>query len=374
MKIIISPDSFKGSISSADACEVIKRSILELEADADIVCVPIADGGEETLDALVPVERQKRTEVTGPLFEKVSAVYGYTDNMAIIEMAVAAGLTLIPESRRKAADTTTYGVGELILDAIGNGYKKIMLTVGGSATNDGGCGMLAALGAKFFDGDGNSFVPTGGTLKDIARIDISGVRRELYDCEFFIATDVKNPLVGELGATNIYAPQKGATAEELSSMENGMSHYAALLKELSGKDVATVEGAGAGGGVSVPLIALFRHRIRSGIDTVLDSAEFDLLLSGADAVITGEGRIDTQSLFGKAISGVTRRANAAGVPVYCFVGGIGSDKSELLKMGIEDIYDIASLARSLDDAMSNASGYLFDIAKRFLEEVRKNEK
>ena len=369
MKIIIAPDSFKGSISSADVCRTVKQSILECRPDAEIVCIPIADGGEGTLDALVPPADQIKKNVSGPLFERMTAKYGVMGKTAVIEMAAAAGLTLVPENKRSAAFTTTYGVGELIADALSCGYRRIMLTAGGSATNDGGCGMMAALGVKFFGEKGEAFVPTGATLESIRSIDVSELCKELYECEIFVATDVKNPLLGELGATSVYAPQKGADAEELARMEQGMTHYAALLKQVSGRDVSAVEGCGAGGGIAAPLVALLDAKIRSGIDTVLDSADFDAALENADMVITGEGKIDRQSLYGKAISGVTKRANATGVPVYCFVGGIGDDKQQLLSMGIEDIYDIASLSSSLEDAMENAEAYLSLIAKNLIERL-----
>ena len=374
MKVIIAPDSFKGSSSSADACCIIKRRILDICPKADVICIPIADGGEGTLDALVDSNSRKQMTVTGPLGDKICARYGHIGKTAIVEMAAAAGLTLVPSKNRSAANTTTYGVGELIADAIDNGFRKIMLTAGGSATNDGGCGMMAALGVSFFDKNGTPFVPTGGTLADIAKIDVSGIKPELYRCEITIATDVKNPLLGQYGATCVYAPQKGANADELTQMEQGMVHYAALLKDISEKEVSSVEGCGAGGGIAAPLVAVLNASIRSGIDTVLDSADFDAALKNADIVITGEGKIDRQSLFGKAISGVTKRANAGGVPVYCFVGGIGDDKEQLLSMGIADIYAISSLARSLSDAMENASKYLDIITEQFVEEVINHEK
>lgn len=369
MKFVIAPDSFKGSISAHIACEAIKRGIEEIIPSATLICKPIADGGEGTLDALIPFERQIKLSVTGPLFKPVSAQYGNIGDTAIIEMAAAAGLTLVPEGDRKAGNATTYGVGEIIVDAIRNGYRKIMLTVGGSATNDGGCGMLAALGARFTNVDGKDFIPTGNTLYNISRIDLSGVIKEIFDCEFIIATDVKNPLLGEKGATYVYAPQKGAIHKELDNMEKGMAHYAQLLTAMSKRNVAEIEGCGAGGGVSATLLAFFNARIQSGIDTVLDITDFDNALTDADAVITGEGKIDSQSLFGKAISGVAKRANENGIPVYCFVGCVGDDTNKLKSMGITDIFDILSIANSSDDAMKNADKYLCIIAKEFAKNI-----
>ena len=365
MKFVIAPDSFKGSISAQDACAAIKRGIEEIIPSASVICKPIADGGEGTLDALIPPERQIRLSVTGPMFKPVTARYGNIGDVAIIEMAAAAGLTLVPESDRNAGNTTTYGVGEIITDAISNGYRRIMLTVGGSATNDGGCGMLAALGARFTDVDNMEFIPTGNTLYNISRIDLSDVKKEVFDCEFIIATDVKNPLLGENGATYVYAPQKGAAPEELDDMERGMTHYAQLLTAMSRRNVAEIEGCGAGGGLSAPLLAFFNARIQSGIDTVLDITDFDSALTDAYAVITGEGKIDCQSLFGKAISGVAKRANKNGISVYCFVGCVGDDIDKLKSMGITDIFDVLSIADSLEDAIQNAHKYLYSMAQDF---------
>ena len=371
MKFVIAPDSFKGSISAYGACEAIKRGILEVMPDATVICKPIADGGEGTLDALIPPASQIRLDVTGPSFKSVTARYGSIGDIAIIEMASAAGLTLVPESEKKAGAATTYGVGEIIRDAVSKGYKRIMLTVGGSATNDGGCGMLAALGARFTDANGKEFIPTGYTLNNISAIDTSGVLKGIYDCEFIIATDVKNLLLGDSGATYVYAPQKGAQAQELPKMEAGMKRYAELLEKLSGINVAEINGCGAG--ISAPLLAFFNARIQSGIDTVLDITDFDSALLGADAVITGEGKIDSQSLYGKAISGVAKRANAAEAPVYCFVGCVGDDPNKLKSMGIADIFDILSLAESSDDAIKNADKYLYALARSFATNASKNK-
>lgn len=373
MKIVVAPDSFKGSISSSDACEAIKSGIEKAIPDATVICKPIADGGEGTLDALVSEKRKIFVKVSGPLFSPVRACYGYAGDTAIIEMASAAGLTLLPEFKRNAGRTTTYGVGELVLHALEGGYRKIMLTVGGSATNDGGCGMLAALGATFKNFEGKSFIPTGDTLASVSRIDLSGLASSVLECEFLIATDVKNTLLGKNGATYVYAAQKGASEAQLEALESGMASYAEILKELSGRDVTAIEGCGAGGGISAPLLAFFDARIQSGIDTVLDVIDLDKELEGADAVITGEGRIDAQSLCGKAISGVARRANKASIPVYCFVGCIGDDADKLKSMGIADIYDIASVAYSTEDSMKNADKYLYEMAQGLAKSLSKKE-
>lgn len=371
-KIVIAPDSFKGSISAKDAAQAIRAGLLhglDKSITADIVCVPIADGGEGTLDTLVSPEKRTRCQVKGPRFTSLHAEYGQLEDTAIIEMASAAGLTLIPESERSAGLTTTFGVGELILHALQSGYKKCILTVGGSATNDGGAGMLSALGGRFYDTDSNPFVPTGLTLDKIASIDLSELTPLLSDCEFLIAIDVKNPLLGQEGATYVYGRQKGATDAELDAIERGMSHYAALLSALSGKDVAAIKGGGAGGGLSAPLLAFANAKIQSGIEAVLDTLHFSDLLQGADLVITGEGKIDRQSLFGKAISGVATYAGKQNAPVYCFVGCIGDDIEVLKSMGVRDIFAIGDLAQSPEDSMQNAGRYLEQLAQHFAKTI-----
>ena len=364
MKFVIAPDSFKGSLSSPSAAEAIKRGILKAIPDAECIIKPIADGGEGTLDAIVPPADRIYLSVSGPLFDKVDAVYGISGDTAVIEMATAAGLTLLPEKKRNAGRTTTYGVGELIINALGRGYRKIMLTAGGSATNDGGAGMLAALGASFTDCQGRSFIPTGDTLADIADIDLSGLDPLLFESEITVATDVENPLLGALGATFVYGPQKGLENGQRERLEAGMTHYADLLERSAKKCVRDIGGSGAGGGIAVPLLALFGAVIRSGIDTVLNAVSFDAALEGASAVITGEGRIDVQSLYGKAISGVANRAFDRRIPVYCFVGS-AKDQDKLSEMGISGIYTVIERARDLSDAMSNTEKYLSSMAEEF---------
>ena len=372
-KFVVAPDSFKGSISAQGACEAIKKGIVSVIEDAEVVIKPIADGGEGTLDAMVPQSCISEAEVCGPLFERLCARYGYVNDTAVIEMACAAGLTLIPESERNAGQTTTYGVGELISLALKKGFRKIMLTVGGSATNDGGSGMLAALGARFLKSDKSQFVPTGDTLGLINEVDISGLPKAFFECEFLVATDVKNQLLGDNGATFVYAPQKGLREGQKEKLEYGMAHFAEILEKKSGKNVAKTEGCGAGGGISAPLLALADSRIMSGIDTVLEVTEFESALDGADAVITGEGKIDSQSLFGKAISGVAREGFGRNIPVYCFVGKLGDDEEKLKRLGLSEIYEIAPMASSLEDSMANADRYLFALAKQFAEEFLKKK-
>jgi len=366
LKFVVAPDSFKGSISSADAGRAIAKGIKKALPGAETISVPIADGGEGTLDAITKPENRFVRRVTGPCFSPVDATWGFTGDTAVIEMAQAAGLTLTGENRR-ASLATTYGVGELILAALEKGFRKLLITAGGSATNDGGCGMAAALGAKFLDGEGREFIPTGKSLCDIVKIDISGLDGRLSGCEISIATDIKNPLLGPTGATAVYAPQKGADADDLELMERGMSSYAALLSKMTGRDIANVPGCGAAGGLPSFPLAFLGAGIRRGIDTVLAAADFDSLLEGASAVITGEGRIDRQSLYGKAISGVCAAAARRGVKVYVIAGSVGDDPQELMKMGIEKIYALVDFAPDVDSAKKNAAHWLEIAAEAFAE-------
>lgn len=356
-KIIICPDSFKGSISAKDAALAIAKG-LEDSIDCETVCIPLADGGEGTLDALAGDDKIS-VSVMGPYGKTVNAEYAILGDTAVIEMAQAAGLTLQDECDRDVKRATTFGVGEMILDAFIHGCKKILLTVGGSGTNDGGCGMFHALGAKFYNKEGRTFLPDGKTLCDIEKIDISGVDTRLFDADITIATDVKNPLTGENGATYVYARQKGATDSDLALMEEGMLHYADII----GKGVASIEGSGAGGGLAVPLIAYCNAKICSGIDAVLSAADFENKIDGATAIITGEGKLDRQSLFGKTISGVVNGAKSKDIPVFCVAGCVGDDREQLKSLGLCDIFTLSDVASDLGYSMTHADELLYNIAR-----------
>ena len=356
-KIVVCPDSFKGSISAKDAADSIAKGLVEA-IDCEVVCLPIADGGEGTLDALVK-DGKITVSVTGPYGKEVSAQYGMLGKTAVIEMAQASGLTLQNEAERCVKNATTFGVGQLIKHALSNGCEKILLTVGGSATNDGGCGMFCALGARFLNKDGQDFLPVGATLCDIEAIDISGVDSRVFECEFTIATDVKNTLTGPDGATCVYAKQKGATDDDLALMEAGMRHYARVL----GNGVADTEGAGAGGGLAVPLLAFCNAKICSGIDAVIDAIDFENKIAGADAIITGEGKLDRQSLFGKTISGVVKCAAKKDVAVFCMVGCVSDDKKELKSLGVSDVFALSDIAPDPEYSMTHADELLYTLAR-----------
>ncbi|MBR4748742.1 MAG: glycerate kinase [Abditibacteriota bacterium] len=353
MKIVVAPDSFKGSLSAREAAFYIGEGIKKIIPDAETALIPVADGGEGTLECLTEESARRRVRVTGPMGGPVEAEYAAADGMGIVEMARAAGLLLAPDSR--AALATTYGVGELIKECLVRGCRRILLTVGGSATNDGGCGMLCALGARFLRKDGSSFVPAGGTLGEIETIDTSELSGAFLACEFTVAADVRNPLLGESGATMTYARQKGASDEELRLMEQGMAHYAAILERMTGKKVSQLPSSGAAGGVAVPIMAFGKCTVRSGARAVLSASGFYDAAADADLVICGEGRIDSQSLWGKAAGEIAGFCRERRIPLYCICGASAcAERPE----GIAKILTAESLADSPADSMARAPRYL----------------
>lgn len=312
MKILISIDSLKGSLSSIEAGNAIKKGILKVKEDAQVKILPLADGGEGTVDALVQgMNGKKETiEVTGPIAKKVDATYGLLKNTstAIIEIAQASGLTLVPTELRNPLYTTTYGVGEIIKEAINKGYRNFIVGIGGSATNDAGIGMLQALGFEFYDKN-NKLVGLGGkVLNEIRHIKIENRLKELDECKFKIACDVNNPLFGKNGAAYIYGSQKGATSEIIEELDNGLRNFSKVVKNYLSKDVANVEGAGAAGGLGFAFLAFLNSKLESGIKIILEEIKLEEELKDADFVITGEGRLDNQTAMGKAPIGVAKLA------------------------------------------------------------------
>ena len=322
-KCVVVSDSFKGTVSSREICEIAQRVIPRHFPACEVVCIPVADGGEGTVDCFIQAMGAQRVEVTvtNALGEKSTAAYARIGELAIIEMAAAAGLPQVG-ALRCPGTATTYGVGELIAHAVDSGCRKILLGLGGSATNDGGCGCAAALGVRFYDADGQSFVPVGDTLGRIARIDNAEAEALLRSVEITVMCDVTNPLYGPTGAAYVFAPQKGADAEKVKSLDAGLRHFGDVIRSQLGIDVSRMPGAGAAGGMGAGCVALLGGTIQSGIDAVLDVTGFDRQLEGADLVITGEGRIDSQSADGKVVSGVARRTRAKGVPLIAIAGGI----------------------------------------------------
>ena len=375
-KCVVVSDSFKGTVSSREICAIAQQVIPRHFPACEVVCIPVADGGEGTVDCFIQAMGAQRVEVTvtNALGEKSAAAYARIGELAIIEMAAAAGLPQVG-ALRCPGTATTYGVGELIAHAVDSGCRKILLGLGGSATNDGGCGCAAALGVRFYDADGQSFVPVGDTLGRIARIDTAEAEALLRSVEITVMCDVTNPLYGPTGAAYVFAPQKGADAEKVKSLDAGLRHFGDVIRSQLGIDVSRMPGAGAAGGMGAGCVALLGGTIQSGIDAVLDVTGFDRQLEGADLVITGEGRIDSQSADGKVISGVARRTRAKGIPLIAIAGGIADSAGAVYDIGVSAMFstDRAALpvdmlgARSPGDYEATLSDImsLIAIAERF---------
>ena len=375
-KCVVVSDSFKGTVSSREICAIAQQVIPRHFPACEVVCIPVADGGEGTVDCFIQAMGAQRVEVTvtNALGETSAAAYARIGELAIIEMAAAAGLPQVG-ALRCPGTATTYGVGELITHAAHSGCKRILLGLGGSATNDGGCGCAAALGVGFLDADGQSFVPVGDTLGRIARIDTAEAEALLRSVEITVMCDVTNPLYGPTGAAYVFAPQKGADAEKVKSLDAGLRHFGDVIRSQLGIDVSRMPGAGAAGGMGAGCVALLGGTIQSGIDAVLDVTGFDRQLEGADLVITGEGRIDSQSADGKVVSGVARRTRAKGVPLIAIAGGIADSAGAVYDIGVSAMFstDRAALpvdmlgARSPGDYEATLSDImsLIAIAERF---------
>lgn len=340
---ILVPDSFKETLSAIEVCNIMKSSIKNLYKDANIISVPVADGGEGTVDAfLYALGGEKKSVWVSDAFneQKILAHYAMLkDNIAVIEMAACAGLPLV-KNRLEPDKTTTFGVGELIVDAINSGAKKIILGLGGSATNDGGCGMAAALGVKFKDEQDQKFIPTGGTLSKIYKIDMNNIYPKIKDIEFISMCDVDNPLCGRLGASAVFAPQKGADEDMVKLLDEGLAHLAKIIKRDLHIEVKDIKGAGAAGGLGAGSIAFLQSKLTKGIDVVLDTINFDELVSKADIVFTGEGKFDSQSLHGKVVMGVANRSQKYKTPVIVVTGAIGENIQEAYNKGITAIFSI----------------------------------
>lgn len=355
MKIVIAIDSFKGSMSSLDAAEAFEIGAKKVYPNAEIVKVSLADGGEGTVEALVRGSNGKliNIDVNGPLMEKTKSFYGIlgNDNTAVLEMASASGLTLIPIEKRNPKETTTYGTGELIKDAIKKGCRNFIVGIGGSATNDGGIGMLSALGYKFLDKNKNILSPIGKNLININEIDANNVMEELKECKFLVACDVDNPLHGPKGAAYVYGRQKGGTDEIIKELDEGLKHYDAVIKKYNGKEIGEVKGAGAAGGLGGGFIGFLNAQLKPGIEIVIDAVKLEEKVKDADLVITGEGRIDFQTSMGKTPVGVAKVAKKHDVMVVAIAGSVAHDANEVHEHGIDAFFSIMNYPMLLEDAM-----------------------
>ncbi|MFZ3591359.1 glycerate kinase [Bacillus sp. DJP31] len=355
MNVLIAIDSFKGSVSSNEASKAISEGIYDVYKDSEIMILPLADGGEGTVEALVAARGGEliRKMVTGPLGNKVDASYGIIDgNTAVIEVAEACGLPLVPIDERNPSVTTTFGVGELILDAIEKGCREFVIGLGGSATNDGGIGMLQALGFLFLDGNHEHLGLGGGSLINLHQVEFTQIHPELKNCSFRVACDVNNPLYGPNGAASIYGAQKGATVEMIVELDNGLKHYAEVAMQQLNLDIHNIQGAGAAGGLGAAFVGFLNASLQSGIDLVLDIIEMEKHLQGKDIVITGEGKIDQQTSMGKAPLGVARLALKYNVPVIALAGSVPVGPSSLNEQGVISYFSIISTPMSLEQAMN----------------------
>lgn len=361
MKFVLAPDSFKESMSAKTAALAMKKGIMKVFPEAECVIVPMADGGEGTLESLVSATEGEiiKTDVIGPLGKKVTAEYGLLGDSetAVIEMASASGLQLIKPEDRNPLHTTSYGTGQLIKHALDKGVNRILIGIGGSATNDGGVGMLQALGVSFKDKDGEELVFGGGALKHLHTIDMSGLDERIHNVQIDVACDVNNPLIGPTGASAIFGPQKGATRDMVTILDHNLTHYAKVIKEQLGEDIAFVAGAGAAGGMGAGLLAFLSARLKKGIDLVIEYTRLEEYVKDADFVFTGEGSIDGQTLYGKTPYGVATVAKKYSVPVIAFAGKIGNDIDALYENGFNAIVgilkEVTSLKESLESGESN---------------------
>lgn len=373
MRFLFASDSFKGTLSSERITELLTIAAKSVFPECETVGVPIADGGEGTVDAVISVTKGEKRflKVHGPLMEEEDSSYGvFMGGRAVIEMAAASGLPMVPEEKRNPLHTTTFGTGELIRDALDAGYRKLSIAIGGSATNDGGMGALRALGVRFLDEGGKELEGTGADLIHVAKIDMSGLHPAVPETEFTVMCDVNNPLTGPDGATYTFGKQKGGTPEILNELEAGMRQYAAVIRDQFGVDVDKLPGAGAAGGLGAALCVFLKAHLKSGIETVLDLIDFDGLLEHTDMVVTGEGRIDWQSAFGKVPSGIGIRCKKKGIPVIAIVGGMGEGAEKIYEYGVDSILPTINAAMSLDEAFKRAEELYLSAAERTFRMLR----
>ncbi|PAB54296.1 glycerate kinase [Lactobacillus johnsonii] len=356
-KYVVAPDSFKESMTAKEVCDAMEKGIKKADSAAEVIKVPMADGGEGTVDSLVDATNGQRVivEVTGPLGNKISAYYGILGNgtTAVIEMAKASGLEIVEKKKRNPMITTTFGTGELIRDALDHNVKEIIIGLGGSSTNDGGSGMAQALGAKLLDQNNNQISFGGGNLDKLDKIDISDLDSRLQDVKIILASDVTNPLIGKDGASRVFGPQKGATPEMVEKLENNLQHYAKIIKRDLNKDVASVSGAGAAGGLGAGLMAFTTCKMRQGVDIAIEVTKLEEKVKSADYVFTGEGGTDFQTKFGKTPYGVAKLGKKYHKPVISLAGYLGEGIDSLYSEGFTAIFGIIPGACDLSTALKN---------------------
>ena len=373
MKLLFASDSFKGSLTSEKTVELLSMAAHEVFGECECSGVPVADGGEGTIEAVIAAEHGEKVSVKvhGPLMEETESFYGVFDgDKAVIEMAAASGLPMVPEELRDPRNTTTFGTGELILDALKRGYRDISIAIGGSATNDGGMGCARALGVRFLDGEGRELEGFGRDLACVASIDISGLDERVRDSKITVMCDVTNPLCGKNGATMTFGKQKGATPEIMQELEAGMCSYRDVIRESFGTDCDEIPGAGAAGGLGAALRVFLGGEMKSGIETVLELIRFDERLEGVDLVVTGEGRTDWQSCFGKVMQGVGMHAKAKGIPALGLSGSLGKNAMDICSCGVASLMTTVNAPMPLSEALDRAEELYYEGALRMFRFVK----
>lgn len=373
MKLLFVSDSFKGSLSSEDTAELLRKAAERVFGTCECDSAPVADGGEGTMDAVVRAVggELRHVDVHGPLFEPVTATYGSLDKRrAIIESAAASGLPMVPEELRNPLNTTTFGTGELVRDALDQGFNEITLALGGSATNDGGMGCLRALGVRFLDKGGNELRGSGSDLERVAHIDVTGMHPRAAGVSFVAMCDVDSPLCGPDGATYTFGPQKGATPQIADRLERGMQNYREVMVRELGVDPDVIPGAGAAGGLGAALAVFLHAELKSGIESVLDLIDFDQRLAGVSLVVTGEGRTDWQSCHGKVMQGVGERCQRHGIPAIALCGSLGDGALQILDYGIGSLMVTVNAPMTLGEAMRDARELYLEAAERMFRFVR----
>ncbi|WP_436894109.1 glycerate 2-kinase [Siccibacter turicensis] len=374
MKIVIAPDSYKESLSAAGVAQAIEKGFREIFPDAEYVCVPVADGGEGTVDAMVSATQGETftAHVTGPLGDTVKASWGLSGdgNTAFIEMAEASGLSLVPACDRNPLLTTSRGTGELILHALEHGARNIIIGIGGSATNDGGVGMIQALGASLVDANGTEIGHGGGSLMSLNRIDVSRLDARLQSCAIRVACDVTNPLIGDQGASRIFGPQKGATEEMIVELDRNLEHFADVIQKTLRIDVKQVPGAGAAGGMGAALMAFLGAELRSGIEIVTEALHLEEHVHDCTLVVTGEGRIDSQSIHGKVPVGVAQVAKKYHKPVIGIAGSLTPDVGVVHQHGIDAVFSVLTTVTTLDEALTSAAENIYRASRNIAATLR----
>jgi glycerate kinase len=374
MKVVIAPDSYKGSLSAKEVADAIEKGLKRVDSGIEVVKVPMADGGEGTVQSLVDATNGKLeyVKVMDPLMREIDSFYGILGDgtTAVIEMAAASGLPLLKKEERNPLKTTTYGTGQLIKHAIDMGCRNIIIGIGGSATNDGGCGMAMALGVRFLDKAGNEVGIGGGSLGSIHTIDMSGLDVRIRDCSIVAACDVDNPLIGVKGASQIFGPQKGADTEMVLELDKNLKHFGELVEKALDVSIINYPGAGAAGGLGGGLLVFLSASLRSGVDIVIDAVRLEEIIEGSDLVITGEGMIDYQTIHGKTPYGVAKAASKHGLPVIAISGGIGKGVEVLYDHDFTSVFSIVDKPMTLEEAIESCQDLLSSTAERVFRALR----